>query len=479
MSKKALNKKNLMALGTETLADLMLEVTKGNGAAQRRLRLALSAEMGAQDAARDIRKRFAAVRRATSYISRRKQKTLAKELTELVALIESSVAPDAPNDALDLYWSYLLLAPSVHDRTDDSNGTIGDAMRAAIDAIERLAPQLTKDVTTLADDVFEALQNNGYAAFDRIIPALAPALGEPGLNHLKTKAQLARAEPVTDADLARFAYITLPQERENAVRKDRDRSSSIILQDVADLQGDVDGYMAHYTPEQLKFRTIAPDVATRLLAAGRADEALGIVEAAIEHNATRMGWGRAEALDEAYLTCLEATGAKDLARAFLWHKFESELCADSLRRHLRMLPDFEDIEAEDHAKTLVLDHPVLGAALTFAVDWNDLALADRLVLSRHTELNGHDFDVLTPLAETLSPSYPMAAVLIWRALIDYALRMSRTKRYRHTAQHLKDCEQADLDIADYGTFESHEVYLDRLHDTYRGKSRFWRYVTNA
>ena len=40
MPKKALNKKKLMALGADQLADLLLEAVKGDAARQRRVRMA-------------------------------------------------------------------------------------------------------------------------------------------------------------------------------------------------------------------------------------------------------------------------------------------------------------------------------------------------------------------------------------------------------------------------------------------------------
>ena len=56
MAGKALNKANLMALGTETLAELLLETVKGDAARQRRVRLVLAAGQGAEAVAVDVRK---------------------------------------------------------------------------------------------------------------------------------------------------------------------------------------------------------------------------------------------------------------------------------------------------------------------------------------------------------------------------------------------------------------------------------------
>lgn len=68
---KALNKTNLVALGAEALADLLLESVKGDAARQRRVRKALTAGEGPDTVASDVRKRFASIRRARSYISRK------------------------------------------------------------------------------------------------------------------------------------------------------------------------------------------------------------------------------------------------------------------------------------------------------------------------------------------------------------------------------------------------------------------------
>ena len=70
MASKALNKANLMALDSEILAELLLDAVKGDAARQRRMRMALATDQGPQAVAPDVRKRFATIRRARSYVSR-------------------------------------------------------------------------------------------------------------------------------------------------------------------------------------------------------------------------------------------------------------------------------------------------------------------------------------------------------------------------------------------------------------------------
>ena len=69
---------------------------------------------------------------------------------------------------------------------------------------------------------------------------------------------------------------------EHEMRRARDaqRTVSMALKDIADAQGDVDGFIAQYDPKTRKVPKIAAEIAQRLLAAGRAGDALGFIERA-------------------------------------------------------------------------------------------------------------------------------------------------------------------------------------------------------
>lgn len=483
MSKTALTKKNLVPLGAERLADLVLELTKGNAALQRRARLELSANQGAEEVTQDLRKRFGALRRATGRVSWRKRRALAKELGELVGLIEAHVVPDAPDDAFELLWEFLHLAPGIHARTDDSGGHIIEEMRRAMAVVQVLAPRLTGDVAVLAERVFEALQDNGYAAFDGAVVALAEALGAEGLEHLKALAQTAEAAPLTAAEQARYTFVRDPVRQAKMAKEARGLTYGIILKDIADLQNDVDAYMARYSPEQLTYGTIAPDVAARLLAAGRADEALAVIEGARARRVGKEAFYDDETLDGAYLACLNALGRNEAAQAFLWDSFCNGLNAGHLRKYLKALPDFEDVEAEDTAMEIVADHPDFHAALAFFINWPAMGRAARLVLKRHEALNGGRYELLTPAAEALAAApnqeAPLAACLIRRAMISWVLAQGRSKDYDAAAEHLAQCFEADAGIEDYAGHHSHTAYLRGLEVAYPRKTAFWNLVRNG
>jgi hypothetical protein len=477
MPKKALNKKNLVALGADVLADLLLEAVKSDAARQRRVRRVLSADQTPEEGASDIRKRFASLRRATSFISWKAQRALAKELTDIIELIETRIAPDAPNLAFDLLWSLLGLSPSLQERTDDSNGTIGSVMDFAMHAIEKLASRLSLDTATLAGQVFEALLDNGYGEYDGAIRALAPAMGNDGLEHMKSRANEFMDAPISAEERARYEGIYgIRKSVEEMARDSRKRTLERMLQDIADCQGDVDAWLAKYTPEQLTFHTIAPSAARRLLDAGRLEDALKIVRNCLAKQSARDNWFDKRDLDQAHFDCLEALDRTEELKAALWDRFERRMCSESLRRYLKFLPDFDDDEALDCAKAKVLEHSYVYSALGFCIDWPDMALANRLVLARADEFDGDVYEMLTPAAERLSENYPLAAVLLWRAMIGFSLDAARSKRYGHTARHLASCAAADPQIDDYGAYPDHTAFLAHLRARHGRKSAFWNRV---
>lgn len=88
-SKTTLNAKNLEALGAERLAVLLIEVSTGNAAAKRKLRLALAGAQSPREAAREITKRLTSIARARSFITWKNRKALVTDLeTQRRAIVE-------------------------------------------------------------------------------------------------------------------------------------------------------------------------------------------------------------------------------------------------------------------------------------------------------------------------------------------------------------------------------------------------------
>jgi hypothetical protein len=257
--------------------------------------------------------------------------------------------------------------------------------------------------------------------------------------------------------------------------EERSRQSMVgmALKDIADAMGDVDAFIAQYDPKTRKVPKISAEIAARLLAAGRAEDALGFIERAEVDNDR---WVPREWQDTR-LEVLEALDRKDEAQAFRWSCFESTLNSEYLRDFLKRLPDFEDIEAEERAMDHAAAHSRVTPALGFFLDWPSPDRAARLLIDRHAEINGDHYEFLVPAAEALSERHPLAATLALRAMIDFTLSKARSKRYGYAAQHLAECAALASRIENYGTFEPHATYVARLKQEHGRKSGFWGHVT--
>ena len=475
MSKKTLNKDNLTALGAKRLADLLLEVSTGSADIKRRLRLELSHNVGATELARDVRRRLVSLRKSTSFVGWRKRKSLIKDLNTQLDMITEKIAPEEPTEAFDLLWQFMELAPSVYERVDDSRGDVGDVFRSAVLRFENIGPRAVLDPTVLASRVWDALRDNGYGEFDGIIGLLAPTLGEDGLEHLKglveAYGRMPAEEPSDDHEALLFLR-DLRSDSGNYASDRKDRLTKMCLQEIAEAQGDTEAYIAQYSGHDLARPDIAAEVAQLLLSQGQAGDALKTLSGA---DLNGRAFGQRE-WDAAYIACLIALGRIDEAQSHRWERFSETLNPDLLRDYLKVLPDFDDIEAEDRAKAKALEFEDLHLALIFFLDWPDLSCAARLIETRAEELDGDLYHILTPAAETLREKYPLAAVLLWRAMIDYSLTEGRSTRYGHAADHLMDCASVDEEICDYGPFVPHLSYLADLHTRHERKTSFWRRV---
>jgi hypothetical protein len=181
-------------------------------------------------------------------------------------------------------------------------------------------------------------------------------------------------------------------------------------------------------------------------------------------------------LDDVYEACLERLGKIDDLKRHLWETFAQTLSEGSLRKYLKLLPDFDDIEAEEKALDLAEGYSHLGAAISFLIDWPSHERAARVVLARAGELNGDAYDTLTTAADALEARHPLAATLMRRAMIQDALAGGKSKRYRYAARHLAECQSCDPNIADNMGFPTHAQFVEALKQKHGRKYGFWQLV---
>ena len=451
-SKKTLNAKNLKALGARRLAELLIEISTGNTLAKRRLRLELAGEESPAAVAGEIRKRLATIARSREFVDWQNRRALVDDLQIQRLAIVDKVAKRNPSEGLELMWRFMALAGSVFERCDDSSGTVIGLFHDAVNDLGEIAKAAKPDQEMLADDAFRALVDNGYGQYDSLIHVLIPALGQKGLEHLKQRMIALSKEP----------------------GRSRTSTSHLALTEIADAQGDVDAFIAQYDEQRRKVPNIAAQIARRLLAADRPEEALHTIDAA-EHKQDSRDWSTLEWKD-ARIDVLDALGRGDEAQADRWSCFERSLSIPHLRAYLKRLADFDAFEAEERALDCAQNYDSPLEALSFLISWPAQDRAAAFTIRQAPDLDGNHYEILTPAANAMAGKYPLAATLVLRVMIDFALTHSRSSRYKHAAPHLMECSSLASAIEDFGAYEAHDTYEARLRREHGRKSSFWSLV---
>lgn len=476
-AKTTLNAKNLESLGVQRLAELLIEISTGSAAHKRRLRMELAGNHGSVEVAREVRKRLASIARSRTLINWRKVKALKNDLETQRKTIAETVTADDPGEAFELIWQFLAMANSIFERSNESSGSLIHSFHQACEDAATIAAAAKIASNVLAEKVFKAVQDDGYGQYDNLIAAMAPALGRDGLDCLKTLFVQWSKEPKDKPAEDKREIIgwgsggTLYEDE--IYDTQRDLTVRIALQEIADAQGDVDFYIAQQPEKTRKAPTVAADIANRLVSAGRAKEALEVLN---EVDTT----GQADMPFEwqlARVAAIEALGRAEEAQAYRWTCFEQSLHVEHLKAFLKRLPDFDDLEAEEKAFAHAQDFPEVHQALAFLLNWPALAEAAKLVMKRKTELDGDRYGIMTTAAEALAEKYPLAATVVLRSMIDFTLDSGRSSRYKHAARHLADCASFAPHIVDFGDLKSHDTYVAELKRRHGKKHGFWSLLT--
>ncbi|MEO0829889.1 MAG: DUF6880 family protein, partial [Pseudomonadota bacterium] len=381
-----------------------------------------------------------------------------------------------PVTALDLIWRFLDLAGPTYERADDSNGRIGDVFADALGDLETILPAAKPDPETLATEVFtRAIEGNDYGEYDGLINLAAPTLGATGLAQLKAEVEQALKSPGERP--AEDAGEIIGWGSGGAVHRDRmeydhrQRALQSALLEIADAEGDPDAFIATLAVEERRSIHGAVAIATRLVLAGRAQEALDFLDAADDGPEHLL-----PDLIDARISALDALGRDVEAQKLRWHAFEKVLDIGHLRTYLKKLPDFDDMEAEERAMDYVATTADPHDALIFFINWPSFERAGQLVRSNPNAWDGNFYEILRPAADALETKEPLAATILRREMILFTLEAARSKRYKHAARHLRECESLARSIEEFGPVPDHEAFLDKLHREHPRKSGFWSLV---
>lgn len=402
-SLKKVTPENLAKLGAERLAELLIEASANRPELKRRLRMELAAEQGAEHLSAEIDKRLTTLEGSRSRVSWRQRPTFTRDLDVLRALIAERLAGLDRPGALARMWLFMGLHRGTSRRVRDRDGTMEAVFEKAAGDLGRLldAEASLAFVEQLAEDP------PAWADWAPFVLATAP------------EGFAAAALPLAlAASTARAGWAT-------------------IIRHLSDRAGDADAFVSTFAADQLKDPAISAEIARRLLAAGRIDEAGKALEAGRAQPPS--GWmiGRTKAppvdfaWEGAWIDYLDRSGQTAAAQDVRWASFERTLSAERARDFTRRLTGFDDVEAESRAFAHAARHPDFEKALGFLIEWPALSDAARMITSRPEEA-AIDPDAAVLWAGKLRTRHPAAAQTLLRKSAAAAFR----RRELQTAERL-------------------------------------------
>lgn len=466
--KPALSTDKLKDLGTDKLAQLVLEEAERNAGFRRQVKAALAGKSGPEAIAKLIDRRLSGLARAKSFIEWDKARAFADDLRSLTDTVTSELGPGAPALAIDRLLRFIATHEQVFERVDDSSGRVQDVYYQAIHATGDLAASLpVPEADALPEKIMTALGESTHGYLADVTEAVAPHLPQDTLARW-------------DGDLK---DAIAQRQTEEAARKSDGWFYSMtsqwagMRQILALARGDLDLLIALELKKKPHMQdTLA--ITAQLLEAGRTAEALEWVRKPGRSTFGETDDGLAAERVSLEARILDSTGDRSAAQALRWRCFEARLSAGILREYLKLLPDFEDTEAEDRAHAFALEKAKPEEALQFFLDWPRLDLAAKLITTHPHRWDGGDWHNLPKIANLLEHDHPLAATILYRALLDSILDRARSKAYGHGAKYLGKLTllAQEADVMRSGTMTDHATYLAKLKKTHLRKSGFWARV---
>jgi hypothetical protein len=448
----------LVGLGVERLATMLVEHAATDGSLARKLQLALAAGAGEDSLVKALTQRVRELGRDDRFIEWNEASSFAREIDQLRATIVDDLAPRAPRMGADLLADLVHTSDEVFERADDSSGAIGDVYREAIEDWGQVWCRIPgRRPETLAATVLQEFRDDDYGIKGGIIAAFADALGESGLEALRGLLE------------AEIEKLPVPQPKAEGGWGHERFALTRGLAEVADARHDVDAYVEAVSlggdPERQ-----AIEVARRMLAAGRPSEALDWLDR-VRSGLHRPGQpGDIDLRIEA----LEALGRDAEAQTARWDWFGKTLSLEHFRDYIERIPAEERRRWTDRAVATAEErHQDVGSALRFLTRIDETEAAERLVLTRAKEIDGHLYFVLRPVAEALAPAHPLGAVILYRTMALAVLGAARSKSYSYAARDLLQAGQLAERVTDWNGLLDHEEFMRRLRQEHGRKYSFW------
>ena len=447
----------LRAQPKEALVALLEELATRHPEVEARLeRLAVRDDPA--ELAAGFRSRLQGWKRSTHFLGRSGASGLSRELQHWLDEVELELLPVDPVLAHELADSFLQADKYFFEQADDSDGAIGDAVRAGCRLwLVCARAQTDRPAAYWVERIYGLVGSDGYGAREALLATADTLFGESGLRLLAVRfeADLTKALAVKgEADQCDYSVFKA--------------AAAIGL--IADALRDPDlstRTTLRYSPDPNPLQK--EQFAARYIRFGRPQEALHWLQG---------DWGYAEEKRQRFLAeAYAALGDADGLRAIRQVLFERTGAASDFEAWHEALAPADRPTAIERARQRARAHhdPIVGANLHLAL--RDEAAAEQLLVGRSEDVDGNDYGRLVPLVRVLEPAGRLlAAVVCYRALLTAILGRGYARAYSHAADYLHALRDLDARVSDYRSLPTHQAFETSIRGAHGRKASFWSRV---
>lgn len=472
----ALNEEALVKLGAEKLAGLVMEGAKRDAAFRKLVSAALASIKGPEAVAAIVDKRLAGLERAKGAIGWEKAKAFTADMAATLAIVVGDLAQADADAAIHRLLRFLSTADRVLQRIDDSSGRLDEVYRDAVLSVPGLIERLpAAERGSIPERLLPLALADDHGFLSEAIPEILSRLPKDAVAHLDQRL----------AEAARSPDFVMGDDKDWRKRVKTDRLIR-FRQAIADCRNDVDAFI-DLEKSRADGRCDTMAIAERLTGAGRHRDALewarkrqssavkylsydDFADGASPRDLHEIARTRLE------VRILEAMGERAAAQELRWKAFEATLDAAMLRDYVAHLGDFEEFDALDKAFAFVLGSAQKYRALSFFLEWPRLDLAAKLVIERRDGWEGRHYEILSAAAQTLEADHPLAATILYRALLDDILARARSPAYGHGARYLAKLDALAAQKDSSWPIDSPQSYRAALAKKHGRKAGFWSLV---
>lgn len=394
------------------------------------------------------KRQIAALKRSPVFLSRGEVRHLVHGLATLLRAMLQAV--NDPKVGLKLVGSVFDLDKHIYTRCDDSDGDLGDFFKDQVTAAWVHFAKAYADPKKLREVYWKLVENNEYSSRDSLMEVAVDVLPEAEVRALIECAP--QAYPDRGDDLARIKFMIRAGAWARGLR-DTDLFEEFCLADKPQVS-DYDYF------NMAECRLHCDDVA------GAVAWLEKVPKPCVAHQ---------ERAQELWLRVHAARGDSAQIQAILAEQFRSKPRQESFERWAAQVTD------KDRDRLLAEELARMHAATTWSSDdlffmWQiDLDEAPaHYVCQRWDQVPGYEYDWLPNLAKDFAANgQPLAASILYRALLQLLLKRGVSRAYAHGVRYLKKLDQLNKRVPDWGPMPTHHAFHAMLKKKHSRKRAFW------